>query len=202
MRLTYLAIIGLLACNKDVGKQVAPPPTSAPAPVAFTGAPSIASTGAPPVASTAGTSNHCASHPRCDGPPDCRFERPATWASGRLSWLGSCRDGFAQGSGVVLREFEEDLGLEPERFYGSVKNGYLNVGVVETSTGYSAGTWAHGALAPEMTDDIAQRNVVIHAFEVAAAAASTVSKSFAKKGDTTSSRFYAERARHLREQLD
>jgi hypothetical protein len=136
---------------------------------------------------------------RAEGRPDCRFERPSVWKGGRFSWLGSCRGGFANGSGVIVNEVE---GMEPERFYGRVQNGYLRVGVLHTTGGYVAGNWANGAVAPAQADDVAQRNVTIAAFKAAAAAASAASKSAAQKADARSSRFYADQARVLRDQMD
>ncbi|MBN1606016.1 MAG: hypothetical protein JW940_05255 [Polyangiaceae bacterium] len=203
-RLSLLAFMGFAACNTDVGKHVTPPPASTP-PEPVASAP-VVPRSAPPapasVASAAGPPDGSANDPRREGQPDCRFERPTIWSSGHLSWLGSCREGFAQDRGVIVREFEKDLGLQPQRFYGSVRNGYLSVGVLEATGGYKAGTWTHGDLAPPLADDMAQRNVLINAFDVAAAAANAASKSFAKEGDAKSSRLYAEKAKQLREQMD
>jgi hypothetical protein len=196
-RLSWIASIGLLACNTDVGKQVAAPRASTP-PAHVPVAPASA----PPVASAAADSDAGASGARREGQPDCRFERPTAWTSGHLSWLGSCRNGYAQGNGVIVREFDQDLGLEPKHFYGRLQDGYLSVGVLEGPGGYRAGTWVRGALAPALPDDMAQRNVQINAFDVAAAAATAVSESFANQGDAKSSRFYSDKARQLAEQID
>jgi len=203
-RLSWLAFVGLTACNTDGARRVAPPPASTPlATASVVTVPVPAATpSAAPLASAAPAPDGGAGDRRRDGPPDCRFERPAAWTSGRLSWLGSCRAGLAQGSGVLVRDLEADLGLEPQRFFGSLQNGYLSVGVLEVPGGFRAGTWADGDLAAPLADDLAQRNVVIDAFEVAATAATAVSQSFAEKGDAKASRLYADQARRLRDQID
>ena len=184
-RLSSLAFIGSLAFAAGVlGVSVAPSVKAAPATV----------TAAPMLADNTGDQ-------RTEGRPDCRFERPEVWpaGSGLVSWIGRCRNGFADGSGVILEVVE---GAEPERFYGRVQGGYLSVGVLQTPSGFMAGTWANGALADTLADDVAQRNTVIAAFEAAANAATSVSKSFAKKGDAKASQYYAEQAKLLREQMD
>jgi thioredoxin reductase len=78
----------------------------------------------------------------------------------------------------------------------------LNVGVLQTGQGNIPGTWAGGVVAEKLADDMAQRNAIIVAFQAAADASTSVSKSFAKKGDVKASRFYAKQARSLRDQMD
>jgi hypothetical protein len=136
---------------------------------------------------------------RSEGTERCKVEKPAAWTSGGVSWLGSCRAGFAHGYGVILSAGE---GSEGERFFGRVDHGYLRVGVVQTGSGFMAGNWIDGVLAEPLLDDVAQRNLLIGAFEAGAKAAGSVSKLLAKKADARSSRFYAEQARRLRAQMD
>jgi hypothetical protein len=64
-----------------------------------------------------------------------------------------------------------------------------------------AGRWAHGSVAEALADDVAQRNVVIDAFRVAAAAAAAVSRSL-PKAEAEAKSYYARQARVLREQMD
>jgi hypothetical protein len=123
-----------------------------------------------------------------------RHGRPAS-----ATWLGGCRAGFASGSGVLVNIVK---GQEAERFYGRVQQGRLSIGVLQTSDGYVGGSWARGAPAQPIEDDMAQRNTIIAAFQAAAKASALVGKSLHKKGDSKSSRFYAQQARLLREQID
>ncbi|MDQ2668036.1 MAG: hypothetical protein M3Z05_18840 [Gemmatimonadota bacterium] len=136
---------------------------------------------------------------RTAGQPGCRFERPEVWAAGTVSWIGNCRSGFANDSGVIVMVVK---GAEPERFYGRVQDGHLRVGVLQSPNGFMAGTWVNGALAAALADDVAQRNALIAAFRVAANAATSASNSLAKKGDATASRYYAKQAKLLHEQID
>lgn len=99
----------------------------------------------------------------------------------------------------MVNTFDDEV---TERFYGRLLNGHLDAGVLQRRGGYMAGSWSGGTLAGDLVDDIAQRNVLIAAFKTAAGAASSASKSFARKGDAASSRLYAKEAQQLRNQLD
>ena len=92
-------------------------------------------------------------------------------------------------------------GAEPDHFYGRLEAGSPRLGVLQSEGGYMAGRWANGALAKPLPDDLAQRNILLDAFNAGAAAATAASKSLAKK-DPKSSAFYAKQARSLREQMD
>jgi hypothetical protein len=158
-------------------------------------APASPTPGAPVVNPTQGNGEDV----RSEGQPGCRFERPKVWTSGNISWLGRCRGGFADGSGVLLNVVD---GQEAERFYGRLHQGRVNVGVLQTGQGYIAGTWAGGAIVEKLADDMAQRNAIIAAFHAAVDASTSVSKAFAKKGDAKASLFYSKQARSLRDQMD
>jgi hypothetical protein len=93
-------------------------------------------------------------------------------------------------------------GAEPERFYGQLDKGAPSIGVLQTDSGFIAGRWHGGTVAEALPDDVAQRNVLIEAFRVAADAATAVSQSLAKKADAEASSFYATQARRLRDQMD
>jgi hypothetical protein len=199
MRLFPLVFLALLACNS--AHDAAKPEPAARANTAPADAAAREATGSARATqdSAATVPDGGASDRRSDGQPDCHIERPAVWTAGRVSWLGSCSEGFADGIGVILNEVE---GGEPERFYGRVDHGHLSVGVLQTASGYIAGTWVQGTRAVALPDDVAQRNVLISAFQAGATAATSVSQSFAKKSDAQSSRFYAKQAKLLRDQMD
>ena len=140
-----------------------------------------------------------ATTPALEGRADCRFQRPQPWSGGRTEWLGGCRSGFADGSGVLVNMVE---GAEPDRFYGRLDSGSPSIGVLQTEGGYVAGRWHDGALAAALPDDMAQRNVLIDAFREGAKAATATSQSFADKSDNDASAFYATQARLLGDQMD
>jgi hypothetical protein len=84
-----------------------------------------------------------------------------------------------------------------ELYYGRVKHGVLDIGVIETDGGYIAGRFANGQ--PIKDDD---RNSYIHAFREGAAAARCISRFYQRKGNAASARFYAEKAKNLDQQMD
>jgi hypothetical protein len=218
MRLTFLALVGCLACDSGAAKVAAPsapstpaaappptaspttsPPSAPPSPApAANPTPAVAPLNPAPTPAPVAKPEAAAADARSEGPAECRFQRPAAWAGGQVTWLGSCQKGFAEGSGVLVNTLE---GAEPDRFYGRLAAGSPSLGVLQSEGGYMAGRWANGALAPDLPDGIAQRNVVIDAFNAGAAAATAASKSLAKK-DAAASSFYAKQARALREQMD
>jgi hypothetical protein len=209
MRLTFLALLSCLACESGASKVVAAPPSAAPAapetlkaapaPPPASPLPAAAAANPPPVNPLPTPSAEIpAGELRTDGAPDCRFQRPRLWAGGVVTWLGSCRKGFAEGRGVIVNTAE---GLEPMHFYGRLVQGSLDLGVLDTTGGFIAGRWEKGVLAAPLPDYLAESNSVIEAFEVGAAAATAVSKSLAKR-DAKLSSFYAQQARNLREQMD
>ena len=71
-------------------------------------------------------------------------------------------------------------GAEPERFWGRLDNGSPSMGVLQTDGGFMAGRWNGGTVAAPLPDDMAQRNVTIDAFRVAASAATAVSMSWCR----------------------
>ena len=194
--LGLLLVLAPLACDGGMRKQAAAArateaPIAPAAPSPARGQPT------PPMAQA--IRDAAASDGRSNGPSNCRFERPRVWTAGQVSWLGSCRGGFAHGSGVIVNVVE---GAESERFYGRLQDGFLTAGVIQSTDGYMAGSWAHGALTEGLANDVAQRNVVIDAFRAASESATAQSTSFARKGDARSSRFYKEQARLLGDQID
>ncbi len=188
MRLTFYSLLVCLACESDAPQAAA---------VAAAGGSPAAASPSPPPSSPSGDGNPA--EPRFEGKSDCRFQRPVVWTGGQVTWLGSCQQGFADGDGVLINSVE---GAKPERFYGRLERGSPSIGVLQTEGGFLAGRWVRGTLAAALTDDVAQRNVMLDAFQVAAAAATAVSKSLAQKKDGESDSFYAKQARLLREQMD
>jgi hypothetical protein len=192
MRLTIIPFLVCLACDSSTSTGVAASGATSPevpSPEAPQPAPS------PPLQVSRDTEP---AQPRMDGSSDCRFQRPTAWEGGEVTWLGSCKGGFAEGNGVLVNAVE---GAEPERFYGRLERGSPSVGVLQADGGFMAGRWANGAIAEALADDVAQRNVLIDAFRVAAAAATAVSQSSGKT-DAEEKSFYAKQARLLRDQMD
>ncbi|HVZ37469.1 MAG TPA: hypothetical protein VG963_33845, partial [Polyangiaceae bacterium] len=143
MRLMFLALAVCLACDSRGTKVVvSPPPPLRSSPGAAGGSPAEAAPNNPPAAPRVASPS---SDSRSEGQPGCRFQRPEVWAGGKVAWLGPCQNGFAEGRGVLVNVVE---GAEPERFYGQMDSGFQTIGVLQTESGFIAGHWNHGAIAP------------------------------------------------------
>ncbi|HLO78908.1 MAG TPA: hypothetical protein VK196_20820 [Magnetospirillum sp.] len=112
----------------------------------------------------------------------------------RPQWHGPCVNGNAHGVGVV-RLFEN--GNFYGAFFGTLAGGKWQTGVLQTPTGYTAGTFIDNAV--QSTDD---RNVLIRAFDHGAMAANRLADDFASKGNHESAKYYREIARKLASQMD
>ncbi len=123
----------------------------------------------------------------------CAFIPPKDWASS-VRWDGPCHAGFADGTGI-LKELD---GSKVKRlFFGEVKNGNVQFGVIDQGDGYIAGHFEHGVAA--QNED---RQIIIAAFDKAAAAADEAAQRFEKAGNQASAKFYRAKAKALREQMD
>lgn len=109
-------------------------------------------------------------------------------------WHGACRDGKAQGLGVV-RLFEN--GQFYGAFFGQVAKGQWKNGVFRTPTGDIAGMFQNNHALP--TDD---RNDLIRAFDIAAQAATALSNEFQRAGNKASAAHYRQVAENLLNTLD
>ena len=128
------------------------------------------------------------------GPAACRIGVPAGWSPRDVRWSGSCRDGLADGRGV-LREFVD--GRVARIYYGRLLAGQAALGVIEQPDGYVAGRFEAGRAVRD-----GDRNTLIDAFAEAKAAAEQVSQGYRQIGNLPSSRFYFEKALQLGRQLD
>ena len=82
-------------------------------------------------------------------------------------------------------------------FFGRLDDGRLQVGVVDQDSGYIAGQFDQGRV--RSSDE---RQTLINAFRVAEQAAKAAAERYAGQGNTASARFYQDKARALREQMD
>jgi len=124
----------------------------------------------------------------------CLFTAPAGWNQSVTRWDGECKDGHAQGLGV-LKEYQQQKVVR--FFFGRLEHGELKLGVIDQPEGFIAGAFAKGAPVPS---EDAQRTV--DAFTEAEKAANEAASRFSKAGKDASAKFYAAKAKALREQLD
>jgi len=124
----------------------------------------------------------------------CEFKVPSGWSQANTRWDGDCVAGVADGLGI-LKEYS---GNQVARwFFGSLRNGDVELGVIDQSEGYIAGKFTHGQLLSSP-----DRQTYLDAFEQAEQAASQAASRFKQVGNQASARFYADKARELAEQMD
>jgi hypothetical protein len=124
----------------------------------------------------------------------CAFEAPQGWSQANTRWDGECVSGKANGLGV-LKEYQGEKVL---RFYfGKVKDGRLDIGVIDQDSGYLAGQFVNGRL--QASDD---RQSYVSAFNTAELAAKEAADRFDKARNKGSAQFYSQKAKELREQMD
>jgi hypothetical protein len=129
------------------------------------------------------------------GGPRCRFAVPAGWDARQARWIGDCRDGRAQGPGV-LRLLQGNR--VKEAFYGRLQAGVPVLGAVEIDGGWRAGRFDATGVASIDGD----RNTLIQAFEAAAEAARRAAQHYQAASNPASARFYRQKAEQLAKQID
>lgn len=137
----------------------------------------------------------CAAAPHATAEEACAFTAPAGWKQAGTTWEGACRDGRADGLGV-LREVDDKKAVQ-RLFFGRLKQGEPELGVIEQSGGYVAGTFKGGKPVPSD-----EQQTTIDAFRAAEKAAKQISDKFRKSGDKASARLYKVKAKQLGEQIE
>jgi len=124
----------------------------------------------------------------------CTFEKPESWATSTTSWVGDCKNGRAEGLGVVK---EVDHGRVVRFFFGQLRSGKWVLGVIDQTDGYIAGNFLNEHVV-EPTD----RNTILQAFDEAAKAAQSVAERYRQKGNLPSAKFYQAKSTALKNQMD
>lgn len=124
----------------------------------------------------------------------CDVKPPDGWQQAVTRWDGPCRNGAADGLGV-LKEID---GPKVRRLaFGRFEQGELRLGVIEEDGGFRAGRFQRGQVVP--SED---RQTLIDAFNEGAKAADQVSARFKSVGNKASAGFYRHKAEALRSQMD
>ena len=124
----------------------------------------------------------------------CVFTAPSGWSQSATRWDGACREGHAEGLGV-LKEYQQQKVVR--FFFGRLEHGEPKLGVIDQPEGFVAAQFAKGEPLP--SDD---RQRMIDAFAEGEKAANEAASRFSKAGKQASAKFYAAKAKSLREQLD
>jgi hypothetical protein len=131
---------------------------------------------------------------KTDKATGCRIEAPQSWENYAVQWIGACVSNLADGSGVLKGL---NKGKVQELFYGHVKQGILEIGVIESDRGYVAGRFNEGE--PVQSED---RQTYIQAFREGVASANQASDYYRQKGNAASAKYYAQKAKALDQQMD
>jgi hypothetical protein len=126
----------------------------------------------------------------------CKFVAPASLTSGPTFWIGSCIDGKASGEGMLRRR---DGGQAGPAFFGRLKKGIPEIGVIDLAEGYRAGSFRDGDIGGGAEPDPQNR---IDAFRMAAGAARSISVKYAAENNAGSAHLYEELAKTLELQTD
>ncbi|MBB4293219.1 hypothetical protein GGE16_005304 [Rhizobium leguminosarum] len=126
----------------------------------------------------------------------CTFVAPVSLTSGPTFWIGACVDGKASGEGMLRRRDGDKAGAA---FFGRMKDGVPEIGVVDLSEGYRAGSFSDGDIGGQTESDPQNR---IDAFRIAAEAARLVGAKYAAEKNAGSARLYEELAKTLELQTD
>lgn len=132
--------------------------------------------------------------PAMAGLSGCRFVPPAGWAAAGTRWMGGCAGGRAQGRGL-MREYQGGRVLRS--FYGTLQAGKPVRGVIDLGDGYRAGSFQGDTMVTS-----SDRAELIKVFDEAAAAARQAAESYRKARNTSSARYYQDKAKQLAEQID
>jgi hypothetical protein len=131
---------------------------------------------------------------KTDKATGCRIEAPESWEGYDVQWTGACMGNLADGSGVLKGQSK---GKVQVLFYGRVKHGILEIGVIETDRGYLAGRFADGH--PVRNED---RQTYVQAFREAVTGANQASEYYRRKENAASAKYYAQKAKTLDRQID
>ena len=148
------------------------------------------------------SSADASSGPVMVGQPACRVEKPTDWgADGTFRWIGRCRNGLAEGHGVLRNSSSGEA--EVLLFLGDVRAGRLRSGVLASSqlAGFSGGRWKDGAIV-EPDDELKRQNDWRAALMAAADAATQAGRTFQREHKDASATYYLTLAKTLRNQLD
>ncbi|TBZ42125.1 hypothetical protein E0H68_22005 [Rhizobium leguminosarum bv. viciae] len=126
----------------------------------------------------------------------CKFFAPASLTSGPTFWIGACVDGKASGEGMLRRRDGDRPG---PAFFGRMKDGVPQIGVVDLGDGYRAGSFSDGDIGGGAEPDPQNR---IDAFRIAAEAARSVSAKYAGENNAGSAQLYKELAKTLELQTE
>lgn len=128
----------------------------------------------------------------------CTAAAPVDLGSAQAKWLGACPGGRAEGLGVL----RANAAAGPRLFFGRMKAGRPETGVVATASGDFIPAWRYDRALYRVEDPSGDRGSSVATFDVAAAAARVAAKRLRAAGNKASAAYYATRARDLERALE
>ena len=117
-----------------------------------------------------------------------------------VTWHGKCKNAFADELGVARYSLKGQVNTV---YYGVMKAGFWDVGVLAQNDGYLAGQFKNNEKVTVKDQvGVESRNVIIRAFQIAAKAATQLSQDFKKQGNKASAQHYRAEAEKLSQQMD
>lgn len=126
----------------------------------------------------------------------CKFVAPASLTAGPTFWTGACTDGKASGDGMLRRRDGDRAGAG---FFGQMKDGIPQIGVVDLDEGYRVGTFDRNDIGNQAE---LEPQIRIDAFRAAIEAARLVSSKYKAENKDASAQLYETLAKTFEAQLD
>jgi hypothetical protein len=132
------------------------------------------------------------------GTAQCRFAVPADLGEGSPLWMGNCASGHAEGPGVIRIQTK----TTPHLFYGSLKAGVPQTGVLQLAEDQWQPVWKFDAQMHVVNDDAGNMQTALDAFRAAAKGASAAAAHYQQAGNKASAAYYSRQATRLAKQMD
>ena len=114
----------------------------------------------------------------------CRFVAPRSLPAGPTYWTGPCPGGKAAGYGMLRRRDGARIG---PGFFGEMRGGVPQIGVIDLDGGYRVGKFADGDIGGARELEWAERSA---AFEAAIRGARAVKAHYVARKNAASARHY------------
>ncbi|WP_075856895.1 hypothetical protein [Rhizobium hainanense] len=126
----------------------------------------------------------------------CEFVAPESLTKGPTFWTGACVNGKASGTGMLRRR---DGNRGGPAFFGQMKNGLPQLGVIDLGSGYRINTSRDSDIRASAETE---PQIRIDAFRVAADAARQIGAKYAAEKNTASAQYYNTIAKTLELQIE
>jgi hypothetical protein len=134
------------------------------------------------------------------GATNCRLALPSALGEGSALWMGGCASGHAEGYGVI--RLQPKGGASPHLFFGSLKAGIPQTGVLQLAEDQWQPIWHFDADMKAVDNTAGDMQVTIDAFRAAAKGAHEASKRYRAAGNAASATYYDHLAKRFETQMN